>query len=188
MGSSSEMTIRVVELPCERSFALPVAFVRGAIEGLPLRAALGADPEDPDAGEAFTEVSLYEEGENVFVRGTLRGWLEVACSRCVGRARVAVDEALQVTYMPTAAIPEETEREVDLEEDDLELYPFDGESIDLQPLLRDQLVLSVPFAPVCDEACRGLCPECGGDLNNVDCGCEREVIDPRLAALKNIKL
>ncbi len=187
------MTIRVVELPCERSFDLPVSFVRAAIEGLPLRAALGAPADDPNAGEAATAMSLYGEGENVFARGTLRGWLEVACSRCVGAARVAVDEEVFVTFMPTAAMPkqdapEEGEADIEVGEDDLELYPYDGEVVDLQPLLRDQLILSVPFAPLCDDACRGLCSVCGANLNESECGCEREVLDPRLAALKNIKL
>ena len=190
MGSGTDMKIRVMELPCERNFSLPLGFVRAAIESLPLRAALGAGPEDP-AGEAKSEISLYGEDENVFVRGTLSGWLEVACSRCVGPAQVAVDEDLQVTFMPTGAIPEEPgepESETEIEDDDLELYPFDGETIDLEPLLRDQLVLSVPFAPLCDDACRGLCAVCGSNLNEGECGCEREVGDPRLAALKNIKL
>jgi uncharacterized protein len=194
MGPGPDMTIRVVELPCERSFDLPVSFVRSAIEGLPLRAALQAPADDPHAGEAKTELSAYGEGDNVFVRGSLRGWLEVACSRCVGPAKLAVDEELFVTFMPAAAMPRPSEPGADADadaevgDDDLELYPYDGEVIDLQQLLRDQLILSVPFAPLCDEGCLGLCSVCGANLNEGDCGCEREVLDPRLQALKNIKL
>jgi uncharacterized protein len=186
------MTIRVVELPCERSLDLPVPFVRAAIEGLPLRAALGAPADDPDAGEASAAVSAYGEGENVFVRGNLRGHLVVACSRCVGPANIAVDEEIFVTYMPAGAMPKQEEdgadEDAEVGEDDLELYPYDGEVVDLGPLLRDQLILSVPFAPLCDDACRGLCSVCGTNLNEGECGCEREVMDPRLAALKNLKL
>jgi uncharacterized protein len=192
MGLGPDMTIRVVELPCERSLDLPMAFVRAAIEGLPLRAALGAPADDPDAGEASAAVSAYGEGEHVFVRGQLRGHLVVACSRCVGPARIAVDEEIFVTYMPAGAMPKQEDvgddEDAEVGEDDLELYPYDGEVVDLGPLLRDQLILSVPFAPLCDDACRGLCSVCGTNLNEGECGCEREVMDPRLAALKNLKL
>jgi uncharacterized protein len=192
MVPGPDMTIRVVELPCERSFGLPVSFVRAAIEALPLRAALGAPADDPDAGEASAEVSAYGEGENVFVRGSLRGHLVVACSRCVGPAKVAVEEEIFITYLPAGAMPRQDEvpedEEAAIGEDDLELYPYDGEVVDLEPLLRDQLVLSVPFAPLCDDACRGLCSVCGTNLNEGECGCEREIADPRLAALKNLKL
>ena len=186
------MTIRVVELPCERSFELPVSFVRTAIAELPLRVALQAPAEDPDAGSAAAAMSAYGEGENVFVRGSLTGWLQVACSRCVGPAKVAVNEDIFVTFMPSGAMPQPEagaeEAGAEVGEDDLELYPYDGETVDLDPLLRDQLILSVPFAPLCNDACRGLCAVCGANLNEGECGCDREVLDPRLAALKNIKL
>ena len=193
MDTGAEMTIRLAELPCERSFRLPVAFVRTSLEGLPLRDALEATPDDPEAGSGEAALSVYGEGENVFVRGSLRGWVEVACSRCVGRARVPVDEELQVTFMPTAHIPakepSETEDEgAEITGDDLDLYPYEGEEIDLKPLFRDQIILAVPFAPLCGEDCQGLCPKCGADLNERQCGCDPHVVDPRLAALKDIEL
>ena len=183
------MMIRVVELPAERRFDLPVSFVRAAIADLPLRVALQPAADDPDAGEAAVDLAAYGEGDNVFVRGSVRGWVEVACSRCVGRARVVVGEELFVTFMPSGAMPQQPDdaEDEEVEGDDLEVYPYDGEAIDLQPLLRDQLILSVPFAPLCDDACRGLCSVCGTNLNEGECGCEREVMDPRLAALKHIK-
>ena len=54
-------------------------------------------------------------------------------------------------------------------------------------MLREQFVLAVPFAPLCREDCKGLCPQCGIDLNTGTCACEKPV-DPRLAALKGLKI
>jgi uncharacterized protein len=83
---------------------------------------------------------------------------------------------------------EQTERAgtFDLERADEEL--FDGKTIDLDPLVREQVLLAVPMHAVCTEDCRGLCGTCGQDLNEGQCDCARGQVDPRLAALKNIKL
>jgi uncharacterized protein len=66
--------------------------------------------------------------------------------------------------------------------------PFDGKTIDLDPILIEQVLLALPLSVVCREECKGLCPVCGQELNERECGCERKVPDPRLAALKDIKL
>jgi uncharacterized protein len=70
--------------------------------------------------------------------------------------------------------------------DDLDVFAFDGERVDLEPLFREELVLAVPYAPLCKEDCKGLCSQCGADLNSGACGC-RPPIDPRLAALTKLK-
>ena len=64
---------------------------------------------------------------------------------------------------------------------------FSGERIDLEPLFREQFVLAIPYAPLCSETCKGLCPQCGIDRNTDSCACEPP-IDPRLAALKGLKI
>jgi len=71
--------------------------------------------------------------------------------------------------------------------EDLDLFPFDGEHIDLEPLFREQFVLAIPYAPLCSETCKGLCQQCGIDRNSATCSCEPP-IDPRLAALKGLKI
>lgn len=189
METPSHMIVQLREIPCHRSVDVDVAFVRDAIAELPMRAALEAPAEDPDAGEARAELDFYMEGQNVFVRGSLRGWVRVACSRCVQPVRVDVNEELALTYLPRHAIPEDApeEGEVELTEDDLDLFPYDGQEIDLSQLLREHVIMAVPFAPLCAEACKGLCPSCGIDLNHETCDCEAP-IDPRLAALKDIEL
>lgn len=189
-------------MPCHRRVEVGPAFVAEAVSRLPMRVALERPEEDPEAGTAAAELDLYAEGENVFARGHLSGWVEVACSRCVGPVRVAVEEPLHVTFMPAARVPKDGDEDdkpaeaggtdVDASpdddaSDDLDLYPYQGEEVDLEPLLREQIVLAVPFAPLCSESCRGLCPVCGIDRNSGTCTCEAAPPDPRWSMLKNLK-
>jgi uncharacterized protein len=83
--------------------------------------------------------------------------------------------------------PATAEDGAEVAEGDLDLFPFDGDKIDLEPLMREQFVLAIPYAPLCKEDCKGLCPQCGIDRNTASCTCEKP-IDPRLAALKGLKL
>lgn len=76
---------------------------------------------------------------------------------------------------------------VELAEDDLDVFPYSGDVIDLEPLVREQFVLAVPYAPLCKEDCLGLCDQCGADKNVAPCTCARP-IDPRFAALQGLKL
>ncbi len=177
------------DLPAHRELVVTPAFVAEATRGLPLRDALDGDAAtEGDGGAAALE--LYEDGENVHVHGTIRGQVTVACSRCVGPVAVRLDEAVRVTYLPAHAMPADEPGDddgVELAEDDLDVYPYDGETVDLEPLVREQFVLAVPFAPLCREDCLGLCPQCGADRNFAPCACEKP-LDPRFAALAGLKL
>ena len=183
------MKVLLREIPCERSLALSNAFVREAVATLPIRVALERADDDPDAGAASAELSILGEEENVFVHGHVSGWVAVACSRCVEPVRVSFEEKINVTYLPRAQVPnDDPDDEIEVTEDDIDVYPYDHEAIDLEPLVREQIILSVPYAPLCRDDCKGLCAVCGIDLNRESCQCDTQVIDPRLAALKNIKV
>lgn len=193
------MKVPLREMPCHRRIELSPQFVGQTVSGLPMRAALERPEDDPEAGGGAAELNLYIEGENVFGRGQLTGFVDVACSRCVGPVRVAIEEPLAVTFMPAARMPEGDDddekddadvesAEVDAAEaDDIDVYPYHGEEIDLEPLMREQIILAVPFAPLCSESCRGLCPVCGIDRNTGTCTCDATPPDPRWSALKNLK-
>ena len=185
-------TVLVRDLPTHRRFEVGSQQVADWLRGLPMREALGAPENDPDAGSGVAELDLYADGTHAFAAGSFDGHLHVACSRCVGPVRLDIHEKLRVTFMPPSELPADdaepaSEDGAEVAAEDLDLFPFDGESIDVEPLLREQFVLSVPFAPLCREDCQGLCPQCGIDRNTGTCACEKPV-DPRLAALKDLKL
>ena len=70
--------------------------------------------------------------------------------------------------------------------DDDELYPYEGERLDLSEAFFDNLFLEMPMTTVCSESCKGLCPVCGADLNRGQCSCQTKRIDARLSALESL--
>lgn len=119
--------------------------------------------------------------DGLLVRGTLAGRLALRCARCLqplGRD-VEVD-VVELFVDPARATAEAL---TDLEPG----YQVAEDHIDLDALLRDELAPSAPYQPLCDDACRGLCAQCGADLNVTACGCGEDEIDPRWAALHRLR-
>lgn len=110
----------------------------------------------------------------IYLKGTLYTEMQVACARCTELFTLPVEIDLDDHYYtPDLAPPDE--------------YIIDARGIlDLGPLLRELAVTAVPMQAVCLEACRGLCVECGQNLNEGDCACEVDNIDPRMAVLKQL--
>jgi uncharacterized protein len=192
MAKDMPYQVLVRDLPTHRRFEVSPELVGEWLKGLPMREALGAPEGDPQAGHGVAELDLYADGAHAFAAGTFHGELTVACSRCVNPVTLVIDERLRVTFLPQHEIPDDDEAEaeddgVEVAEDDIDVFAFDGERIDLEPLFREQFVLAVPFAPLCAETCKGLCPQCGIDRNTASCTCEPPG-DPRLAALKGLKI
>jgi len=138
------------------------------------------------AGLAFTG-QITPSGDDYLLRGELVGDLETPCARCLEPALVHVDVPLTVTFVPAGA------EDVDPDDDgeaDPDVITFKGGELDLSDELRDELMLAIPFNPLCDEACRGLCPLCGGNRNLVPCthAAATPTAPGGLAALGKIKL
>lgn len=191
MVPKSPYIVLVNDLPTNRRFVVPPERVSEWLKGHPMRDALSAPDPDPEAGHGEAELELYYEGSHVFATGDFKGELTVACSRCVGPAKLLIEEQLRVTFLPANEMPAEddddSEDGAEVAADDLDVFAYDGEKVDLEPLFREQFVLAVPFAPLCREDCKGLCPHCGIDRNTGTCACEAP-IDPRLAGLKGLKI
>ena len=128
---------------------------------------------------------VQTSGREVRLRGTLTARAEVDCDRCLKSVAVPVETEFDVTY-----VPEEDYREseaAELQEEDLSLSVFDGETIDVDELVREQLLLALPTRALCTEECKGLCPICGADRNADACACETKEVDPRWGALKTMR-
>ena len=80
------------------------------------------------------------------------------------------------------------QKEVELKLEEIGLLYFRGEEISLQQGIQEQVLMAFPLQPLCDKDCKGLCPQCGSDLNHNECGCERKSGSNKFAALKNLKL
>lgn len=146
------------------------------------------DPQDDDyrvVAPVGLSMDVEKSGPDVFrVTGEVSTRLELDCSRCVEPLEVPVAATFELRYVPQAANQGEGERQV--EEDDLTTAFYSEGALDVIDLLREQFQLALPMKPLCAEACRGLCPECGANLNRTECGCAPVWEDPRLAPLKGL--
>ena len=128
---------------------------------------------------------VTKDKDHFGLAGRVQTTLELPCSRCLEPFGLTVDVAFDLRYLPKTVNAGEGEREV--QEDDLSTAFYENDTIDLGQLMREQLYLSLPMKPLCREECRGLCVQCGTNLNRAACGCTRDWQDPRLAALKAFK-
>ena len=119
------------------------------------------------------------------VAGHLTGELELTCSRCLESFTMPVATEFDLRYVPRTENVGEGEKQV--EEDDLSTAFYSDDEIDLRHLIMEQFQLAVPMKPLCQESCRGLCPQCGTNLNTGSCSCTPKWADPRLEALKQFK-
>ncbi len=160
---------------------------------------LAGDPAGYRArGPAHVDARLEKLGRRVRVEGDTRAALTAGCKRCLTPVSVDVPVEFELTLVPADEHADDASgadadhdkgpRGGSFSADDAEEETYTGKVIDLDPIVREQILLAMPEYPVCDEQCKGLCPVCGANLNDRECGCDRHVPDPRWAGLKNVKL
>jgi uncharacterized protein len=145
--------------------------------------------EQDDAYRVVAPVDLafeiHKDKEKFRLVGTVKTELELGCSRCLEPFRLAVDAPFDIRYLPASEMS--TDPESEIEDEDLETSYYREDQIDLNELLREQFYLVLPMKPLCQADCKGLCPQCGTNLNTGKCDCSAEWEDPRLAALRALK-
>jgi len=124
---------------------------------------------------------VERSGQQVRLRGKINTTAEVDCDRCLKSVSVPVETEFDVTYVPEEDYT--SSEAAELQEEDLSLSVFDGETIDIDELVREQVLLALPNRALCGEECKGLCPVCGADRNVNPCDCQSKEIDPRWAGL-----
>lgn len=128
---------------------------------------------------------LHKDKETFHLVGRVQATLEVSCSRCLEPYRIPVDAPFDLRYQPRGA--EEGGGEHEIEPDAIDMAYYENDEIDLGQLMLEQFYLALPMKPLCSDDCRGLCSNCGTNLNRASCECHVQWEDPRLAALKTLK-
>jgi uncharacterized protein len=147
---------------------------------------------EEDPGLEFSQaaisgsVNLSKHGHDILVRGRLEGELALTCGRCLEpfTAPVESDFDLLLAPAPTGERPEEEE----LSAQELDVDFYGGETVDLEAIIREQIILMVPLKPLCREDCQGLCPNCGANLNQESCSCQTDKSDSPFAQLAKLKI
>jgi uncharacterized protein len=154
-------------------------------KGLPLRCEIDSDAPagtgETVLGPVTGGILLSPAGKTLMAQGYLDVELEMQCVRC-GRLHPV---NLHIVVERECSLEQIDDPSAYLEEEDLGPMPIaNGDDIDLSELVRQLIIINVPPRPLCRPDCRGLCAQCGADLNEGSCGCEAEATDPRLSALR----
>jgi uncharacterized protein len=136
--------------------------------------------------ETTVEGRASRKRDEVKVKGVIKGAVEVACDRCLAPVAGKLEVEFDTAYVPQERAAKATEN-VELQEEDLAVAFYEDEAVDIDELVREQILLALPTRQLCREECLGLCPACGKDLNAGQCSCHRGEVDPRWAALADLK-
>lgn len=128
------------------------------------------------------DATLTNTGKAILLRGQVCTRLRLVCNRCLASFDLPVCADLEEEFFRAAPGEEGPANRWPGDEDNV----YSGDVIDLTPAVQQNLILTLPIKAVCDAACKGLCPHCGVNLNERDCGCRPQEVHPRLAALAEL--
>ena len=160
-------------------------FTPGAID-------LGSEARQNTPLETSGRAELVEEHHgkhkiirDIRLRGRLSADLELQCARCLDPVPQKVNREFELLYRPLGA--DAGRDELSVTDAEAEIGYYQGEGILLEDVLREQVLLALPLKVTCRDDCKGLCPQCGKNLNQEQCSCAAPVEDPRWQALKEIR-
>ncbi|MGA2218632.1 MAG: DUF177 domain-containing protein [Terracidiphilus sp.] len=171
------------------------------LEREPIEYDLELGPGAVDLGEEATQVGqlatagraevLHEHRgpkdivADIRLRGNFQGKFEIPCARCVEAVNVPLGAEFDLIFRPAEADSEAPERSITAPETEIGYYQ--GDSLLLEDVLREQVLLALPVRTLCKPDCRGLCPRCGQNRNSQPCNCEEGPSDPRWEALAGLR-
>jgi len=137
----------------------------------------------PDIAHVIIKIFRFEK--QVLVEGSVKVSTLLKCSRCLKETLQPLDLDFREEYVPAEEGDREVEKELTNRELDIGFYSND--ELDINEIVKEQVLLSVPMKPLCSNECQGLCSVCGKDLNEGACNCRKEEMDPRLAPLAQFR-
>jgi len=135
--------------------------------------------------EASGVAELAGPLEDIRVHGRLAGSLEGKCDRCLEPVPLKVGGEFDLLYRPAEADSAQAEKAIS--EEDTEVGYYEGSGVQLEDVVREQVLLWLPLHVFCQPGCKGICPTCGVNRNREACACQAPRLDDRWAALKNFK-
>ncbi|MBI1912804.1 MAG: DUF177 domain-containing protein [Deltaproteobacteria bacterium] len=154
-------------------------------EGKALEEVAGGKLDFRFASTVAAHLELSKTDGDIFVRGDVKTTLKLSCSRCLKD----FDYGFSSTFTDFYSKKREAEKEKELKPEDMEVNYLEGHEIDTNELLLSQISLELPMNPLHDPECKGLCPNCGADLNLGECGCPKGgKTESKFAKLKDFKI
>jgi uncharacterized protein len=174
---------QIKDTPVAIHFDKPVA-------DFPLLAGMQNDTGCRIAGNIQGDITATREFDNIRVSGRVTAPLALSCSRCLAEFTSFIDTNFTIFFRKAnaTAISASVEDELELGEMDLLSSTYSGDEIDLIHEIEEQVAMEIPLKPLCDDACKGLCHQCGTDLNTSSCSCSKEPVSLNFGALKDFKV
>ena len=138
----------------------------------------------PLRAEGSAELLRHTDGE-LRIQGKYAVEMTAQCDRCLGGARFPLEASFDLFYRPVSELAREEEVEID--EGEVEIGFYERGGIELEDILREQVLLALPLQRVCSEVCKGICPACGKNRNETACECRDAGGDDRWGALRDMR-
>lgn len=132
------------------------------------------------------DLSVVREYDHIRVHGSVGTSVKLTCSRCLVEYSTEIASSFTIFY--TRSVEVQPEDEVELGEEDLISATYSGDEIDFTDEIAEQVLLDIPYKPLCSEECRGLCPSCGADLNSSSCSCSENAVSMKFSSLKGLSV
>src|ERR1700682_3700652 len=175
-GGAEDMFLDVKDLAI-RKLPIRKSYVPGTIDYH------SSEIRQTDPMEVTATAELIEG--QIRIEGSLETKVELVCARCLEPVTEEVHRDFDLMYAP---VPKnEKPKEDRLRDDDTEIGFFVGNGLFLADVLKEQVLLELPVKVICQSECRGLCANCGANLNHEECRCETHALDRRLAPLARLK-
>jgi len=133
--------------------------------------------------ELAARLFLIPQEEGCILHGSMTGSITMPCNRCTQDATVTINQKFDEVFMLDEELSsEDTEPAIRIEKEST------GIEIEIAGILWEECIIALTVKPLCKDDCKGLCAQCGIDLNTGKCECEDPALDPRLAVLRNLKV
>jgi len=132
---------------------------------------------------AELDIVVQEMAGEYIIKGNVSTSVELVCDRCLKEFARELDLHIDLMYSRTSEVAEEGKHH-EVQAGELNTGFIAGDELDLGEVVSEQMMLATPMRSLCTEGCKGICPKCGADLNETECGCEAGSIDPRFQVLE----
>lgn len=168
---------------------VPVSLhIDGVVDTFPLLVDMCSDKGLAITGRIVGDFVASREFDTIRVVGRVSTPLSLTCSRCLAEYSSYVDSSFTLFFRKGDTSLNHAEDELELSEADLLSSLYSGDEIDLTHEIEEQIAMEIPLKPLCDDNCKGLCHECGADLNTSACSCSKETVSLAFSALKDFKI
>jgi len=149
---------------------------------------LSRDGECVFLGPVKTHLRIYKVENMVEVAGFVDVEIRMACSRCLDEYQTGIRGDFSLTFTKELPHIDADDDEVEISAEEMGLILITDDQIDLRDAVQQEVVMALPLRPLCAEDCKGLCPQCGVNMNTEHCGCKDNNFNIKFAALKDFKV